>query len=71
MACTPSLCILAEKTGIPFLWAVTFVVLMFFGWFLPYRFGRAPYSYVFVSGLVFFVVGSALALVMMAVFGFQ
>lgn len=48
---------------------VLFVGLTLLGTLVPYRLGKAPYSYVLVFGLVYFFVGSAIAFTAMYLLG--
>lgn len=43
------------------IWPVVFLGMTIFGWVVPHKFGKAPYSYVIVGGLIYFFAGGLLA----------
>jgi len=62
VAATPALCVLTgEYVQFPGSVGVVFFASLIAGIVLPYRLGKAPYSYVIACCLIFFFVGAAIA----------
>src|SRR5688572_11380470 len=60
VAATPAASVLAFEF-FPYLVPLVFFGLLGLGILVPYRIGKAPYSYVLACGLIHFFVGSAIA----------
>jgi hypothetical protein len=71
VACAPIATVLASKSPLPASVPLVFFGLMIVGLLIPYRFGRAPYSFVLVGGLVYFFLGGAIAAVTIYAFGIE
>jgi hypothetical protein len=78
MALIPLLIVLANEAGFRHPWIMSLVPwtiplmffgLSFFGLIVPYRMGRAPVGYLIVACLVFFFLGSGLAVGALYLFG--
>lgn len=70
MALTPTVVAwAAESPTFGWSWPLLFIGLVVFGVFIPFRFGKAPYSFVVVSGLIYFVVGVAILMVVGSLLG--
>lgn len=68
VAATPVACVMACEF-LPASFPFVFFGLLILGILVPYRFGRAPYSYVLVCGLIYFFAGSAIAIGAMYLLG--
>jgi hypothetical protein len=68
VAVAPAVTALAMEY-LPPSWPLVFLGLLVLGVFVPYRFGKAPYSYVLACGLIYFFVGGAIAIAVIWLLG--